>query len=364
MPESADPDWWVNSGGRFCRQASLGSTVQGSLPANDRWRTLYASSNPVDTDNGYHPQNIFRFVTKGLWGDVQQTVYFRIRALNMSSSSNRNASNGILFFHRYQDGQNLYYAGVRVDGAAVIKKKLGGTYYTMAYHSGVYPGGSYNATSNPNLLPMDRWVGMRTVIDNASGGVTIRLELDDPAIGSGWTPVIEAEDSGQYGGAAITVSGHAGIRTDFMDVEFDGYEAVDLPIGSPTPDATAAPTPTAPAPTPTPMPTQTPLPTATPPPAPTPTPASPCTYSVSPLNQTLGASGGSGSASVETQARCSWSATSSASWLAVTSGSAATGNGIVRYSASTNPTRASRSAVITAGGKQINVTQAKKRKSS
>ena len=373
MGQSADPNYWVNSGGRFCRTGGLGSTIVGNLPTNDFWRTLYAANNPVDTDNGYHPQNIFRFVTKGLWQDVQQTAYFRIRTINMSTSPNRNASNGVLFFHRYQDGNNLYYAGVRVDGAAVIKKKLGGTYYTMAYRSNVYPGGTYNATSNPNRIPVDRWIGMRTVIDNGPGGVTVRLELDDSTLGSGWTPIIEAVDSGQYGGAAITVTGHAGIRTDFMDIEFQGYEAADLAAAPPTPTATptvVVPTPTAPLPTATPMPTQPPappatppaIPTATPPPAPTPTPPPACTYSVSPISKSFNSNGGSTQSSVQTNVGCPWAATSSASWLVITSGAAGSGNGTVRYSVAANPTNQPRTATIAVAGKQVTVTQVKGRR--
>jgi len=336
---------------------------------NDRWRVLYSSSNPVDTDDGYHPQNIFRFVTEGLWRDVQQTAHFRIQTLNMSSSPNRNASNGVLFFHRYQDGMNLYYAGVRVDGAAVIKKKIGGTYYTMAYRSGVYPGGAYSATTNPNLLPSGRWIGLRTVVENVAAGVSIRVELDDPNLGAGWTPIVEAEDSGQYGGAPITAPGHAGIRTDFMDVEFDGYEALDLASSTPTPAVT--PTATPPLPTATPKPTSTPIPTAppptatppaptaTPPPAVTPTPQAACSYTVSPVTQYFGAKGGAASASLKTASGCAWSAKSNASWLAVTSGATGTADGSVRYSAAANPTTKTRSASIAAGGKYIIVSQSK-----
>jgi hypothetical protein len=375
MSESTSPDWWVNSGGRLCRGSGLGSTVIGSLPSADAWRTLYAANNPVDTDSGFHPQNIFRLVSKGLWKDFQQTVSFRIRTLNMSSSPNRNSSNGILFFHHYQDGANLYYAGIRVDGAAVIKKKIGGTYYTMAYRSGVYPGAAYNAASNPTLLPSDRWIGLRTVTETTSTTVTLRLELNDPVVGGGWVPVIEAEDSGQYGGPAITVTGHAGIRTDFMDVEFNDYEAVEI-ASNPTP------TPTAPAPTATPtvQPTATPRPTATPepqptaalpsatptptapPPAPTQTPQPACTASVSPLNQSFGANGGSASSSVKTANTCSWTAKSSAPWLTIISGKSTSGSGTVSYSATANATSESRSATISVGGKAVTVTQWKAKK--
>jgi hypothetical protein len=392
MAESASPDWWVNSGGRFCRGSGSGATIEGSLPANDRWRTLYASSNPVDTDDGYHPQNIFRFVTKALWQDVQQTAYFRIRALDMSASSNRNASNGVLFFHRYQDGYNLYYAGIRVDGAAVIKKKINGTYYTMAYRSGVYPGGPYNASSNPNLIPTDRWIGLRTVIDGNASTVTIRLELDDSALGTGWTPIVEAEDSGQYGGPPITATGHAGIRTDFMDVEFQGYEALDVSSASATatPTATATPKPTAtpPPPSPTPMPTRTPTPpapvapatnptstpvpnptaaaTATPVPKSTPTPPSQtgCVLDVSALNQVFGAKGGTATASVKCNSGCWWRATSSAPWLTIMSSTSGSGSGSggFSYAAAANTTTQPRSATISVGGQTITVGQSTKGK--
>jgi hypothetical protein len=37
--------------------------------------------------------------------------------------------------------------------------------------------------------------------------------------------VAEAKDDGKtFGGAAILNEGYAGIRTDFMDVEFDDYK--------------------------------------------------------------------------------------------------------------------------------------------
>ena len=41
--------------------------------------------------------------------------------------------------------------------------------------------------------------------------------------------VASAEDDGsEYGGAAFYGSGRSGIRTDFMDVEFDDYLAEEL----------------------------------------------------------------------------------------------------------------------------------------
>src|SRR3989338_3479902 len=121
MDKSTSPFWWLNSGGLFILKDGLGMTIQGDLNAANKWNIAYASANPVDTDIGYRPQNIFRLVTKSKWQNFDQRVYFKITKLNMSESPNRNASNGFLLFNRYIDGDNLYYTGVRVDGSVVIK---------------------------------------------------------------------------------------------------------------------------------------------------------------------------------------------------------------------------------------------------
>jgi hypothetical protein len=293
-------------------------------------------------------------VTEASWRDVEQTAYFHIRALNMSSSPNRNASNGVLFFHRYQDGANLYYAGIRVDGAAVIKKKIAGTYYTMAYRSGVYPGAAYDASRNPNRIPTDRWIGLRTVIEGHTSPVTIRLEMDDPSFGDGWIPIVEAEDSGQYGGAPMTAGGHAGIRTDFMDVEFQGYDAIDV-------STSATPSPSPPPATPTPTFTARPTATPTPPNMATPT-ASTSEITVSPTFQAFGASGGSASAEVKCAGFCQWDAKSNATWLTITSGSSGNQSGTIRYSVSKITAEQSRSTTIAVAGQTISVSQSKSRK--
>jgi hypothetical protein len=54
---------------------------------------------------------------------------------------------------------------------------------------------------------------------------------------------------------------------------------------------------------------------------------------------------------------CTWTATSSASWLTVTGGASGSGNGTISYSTSSNNGGASRSATITAGGKIFTLTQ-------
>ncbi len=226
MSDSSSPYWWLSSGAYLHRRDKLGSTIQGSLPSNDFWRRYYASTNPVDTDNGYRPQNLFRLVTRSQWRNFRQQVYFRIRRDNLSASPNRNASNGVLLMNRYLDQNNLYYTGLRVDGAAVIKKKYRGAYYTMAY-SKVFPG-VYNRTSAPNLLPKNEWLGLRTETRNNPDG-TVRIALYvDPGPG-GWVLIFDILDNGlAFGGPAIATAGYGGIRTDFMDVELENYWAVTL----------------------------------------------------------------------------------------------------------------------------------------
>jgi hypothetical protein len=158
MAKSSDPNWWLNSGGYIYRSGGKAMSVQGELPNNDRWRLLYSVTNSEDTDNGRHPQNILRLVSRVKLKNFTQQVFFNITKANLSKSHNRNESNGVLFFHRYQNGNNLYYAGIRVDGYAVVKKKFHGQYYTLK-SVGVYPG-VYKHKTNPNLLPLNQWIGL------------------------------------------------------------------------------------------------------------------------------------------------------------------------------------------------------------
>lgn len=219
--DTTSPYWWVNSGAKMIMKGGRGSTVIGELPDSDYWRVLYSKNNSTDTDNGYHPQNIFRLVTTSKWQDFQQEAYFVIKKDNLSKSSNRNQSNGLLLFNRYKDGQSLYYTGVRVDGSAIIKKKLNGTYYTMAEIKNIYPG-TYNRDTSPNLLPKNKWIGLRSQVKNqADGSVIIKLFVDRGWSGN-WELVAETVDNGTKYGPVIS-TGYAGIRTDFMDVEFENF---------------------------------------------------------------------------------------------------------------------------------------------
>lgn len=229
MRESTSPYFWLNSGGELVITGGVGETMLGNALAGDYWHDLYARDNPVDTDGGTHPQNLFRLVTKSQWSSVSEQAGFYIAKDNFSASPNRNASNGLLLMSRYaMGGQTLYYAGVRVDGTAVIKKKIKGTYYTLA-QSKIFSG-TYNGSQDAkNLIPEGAWISLRSdTVTNSNGSVTVTLYMELPGE-TQWKQLLVATDSGQYGATApILGPGYQGIRTDFMDVEFSSLKLLAL----------------------------------------------------------------------------------------------------------------------------------------
>lgn len=228
IEESDDHDWSVSSGA-YLFYDGAGKTIFGDLSFDNKWRSYYLKDNPTDTDNGFHPQNIFRLVMRKKILNYYQEAYFKIKKYNLSDSLERRASNGLLFFNRYQDGNNLYYTGIRVDGTAVIKKKINGVYYTLAQKFFYDSSAPYNRDANPNLIPIQKWIGLRSEVKTSHDNtVSIKVFIDKDKTGN-WTLVAEATDDGKtYGGSAILSEGYAGIRTDFMDVEFDDYKVVKL----------------------------------------------------------------------------------------------------------------------------------------
>lgn len=150
-----------------------------------------------------------------------------------------------------------------------------------------------------------------------------------PASGSGSAnvQVVVSSNSGSQRTVAVVVAGARRTVTQ---------AAPALP---PAPPPVPNPPPTPPAPPP-PTPNPTPPPT---PPAPT-----PCTGTVSPGQRSFTFLGGSGTVQVSTSAAtCSWTATSSASWLTISGAAAGTGNGTVGYLALPNLTASQREATIT-----------------
>lgn len=226
MSESWSRYYWLNSGGKMLFDGAVGMTAQGPLASIDFWRGLYGRSNPLDTGDGYYPQNLFRLVTRATYGDIAQSVSFNIKKINTTNTPNRDGYSGILLMSRYvADGQTLYYAGLRQDGSATIKKKYQGRYTTLAL-TPVFSG-SYNKSSNPNLIPMNQWMDLKSVVTNENGGVRIDLYLDRRD-GRGLVKIATALDNATGGTPAITGSAHAGIRTDYMDVTFDNHRIESL----------------------------------------------------------------------------------------------------------------------------------------
>jgi hypothetical protein len=92
-------------------------------------------------------------------------------------------------------------------------------------------------------------------------------------------------------------------------------------------------------------------------PSPGPGPSPGCTYTIAPTGQDVTALGGAGTIAVTTQSGCQWTASSSASWVTVTSGASGAGNGSVAFTVAVN-TGGARSATITVAGRVFTVNQA------
>ncbi len=263
LPEagSAGASWspylWLQSGGYLDIANGVGSTITGALPVSDPMHATYANAYAVSSDGGAHPQNLFRLFTKASMGDGSASIYVDRTADNLANTANRRPYTGESVIVRYQDAGHYYYAGIRDDGYAVIKKDVGGTYETLAAAK-VFPG-TYNSASNPSLIPLGQWIGMKLDAVNTSSGVALTFSTDVGKTGT-WKPVLSATDTSN----PITAAGTVGIESDYSDASFDNLRLTPTSVSTPVP--TPAPVP---APTPTPTPTPAPAPT----PAPTPAPA-------------------------------------------------------------------------------------------
>ncbi len=215
--------WWLDSGGIFTTKNNIGKSLEGNLKENSFWKIKYMANNPEDTNDGFRPQNIFRLVNRKKWKNVSQSMLFKINNYDLSNSKNRNSSNGVLLMSRYINGDNLYYAGLRVDGTAIIKKKIGGQYITLAsaqYNTQT----EYDPIKNPILLPLNRWLGQKFITkNNTDGSVNLKLFVN---LGNSeeWKLIIDINDSIQLSGKPpLTNEGNIGIRADFMDIEISNF---------------------------------------------------------------------------------------------------------------------------------------------
>ncbi|HVS79738.1 MAG TPA: LamG domain-containing protein [Candidatus Paceibacterota bacterium] len=220
--DSDSKDWWVESGGLLKLNNGVGETLEGNLPDDDSMRKKYAKSDPTESDNGYHPQNIFRMFTQNEWQDSEQTMYMKVMGSNLFNPKNSNSFNGLSLVARYQDDSDYYYLGVQMDGKAVIKKKKGGQFETLDSES--LFSGKYDPAQNPNLIPDNKLIGLRSrVINNSDGSVSLQLYVDTSGKGS-WKLAAQAVDKGRDLGAPLTKAGNGGVITDYMNVEFSDYE--------------------------------------------------------------------------------------------------------------------------------------------
>lgn len=222
LNSSASQYFWLNSGAKLIINEGKGSTIIGALPKNDPWREAYARSNPLDTKNGAYPQNLFRLITRKTWENIEQELHFSILQINAINTRDRDEFSGIFLMSRYIDSDNLYYAGIRMDGKAVIKKKYRGVYYTLAEAQVFSSEIPFNRVTNPNLIPTRTWYKMSSnVVTDFSGTVHISLSFAQ-SLTEPLTTILTTPDTGLFW-PPIIQAGHAGIRTDFADVMFDEY---------------------------------------------------------------------------------------------------------------------------------------------
>jgi hypothetical protein len=169
--------------------------------------------------------------------------------------------------------------------------------------------------------------------------------------GSRTVDLIVEANPGSARSATVEVAGRR-FRVDQSGTSTSG--APPAPPPSPTPTPTPTPTPD-PSPTPGPSPAPTPGPAPGPAPDPPPSPAPSCTYSVSDDRQQFSRDADTGRFEVETQRECSWTASTTDSWIRVTE-SKGTGSGNVRFSVEKNngPVRAG---TIRVGGVTVRVEQ-------
>lgn len=84
----------------------------------------------------------------------------------------------------------------------------------------------------------------------------------------------------------------------------------------------------------------------------------PCTFELNPRGTDVNKDAVEGTFAVTAPAGCAWSATSTAPWVVITSGSQGLGSGQVAYAIARNTSFAARDAVVTVGDKTFTVHQA------
>ena len=207
--ENTHAIWWLQSGGYIENIDGVWRSIQGELSSHDKWRKIYLRKNPLDSDNGYRPQNILRLFSDQGFLAPEQDVSIHITRDNISESPNRNASSGIFLISKFLDQDNFYLAGITRDGTAVVKKKLNGKYIILAENKIM------------ETFPESMTISLKCSLHHAGSALTIRLygKLDG---GGDWQLLADAVDNSPHGGKGL-----AGLRSDFFDTEFSEYQITE-----------------------------------------------------------------------------------------------------------------------------------------
>jgi hypothetical protein len=82
-----------------------------------------------------------------------------------------------------------------------------------------------------------------------------------------------------------------------------------------------------------------------------------CQITAAPSRRTFGSSGGEGVISIGAGPRCSWQATSNASWVSFTTASAGVGNHSLSFAVAANSEAGRRKATVTVSGASFTIKQ-------
>jgi hypothetical protein len=195
--------WTVDSGSLFIDNNAAWTGVPDAADPNA------ASSNGTDSA-------VFRARTKrGDFGDVAVSFTLINQGFVATPSTPAQAWDGVQLALRYTSENSYYeFSFNRRDGTAVIKKKLGATFTTLASASYAAP------INSPQAL-------RGSARSNSDGSVTLILSV-------GGNPLISVADAGA-GGAPILGTGAIGFRGDNTNFRFD-----DLAVRSSAGTGTAA----------------------------------------------------------------------------------------------------------------------------
>jgi all-beta uncharacterized protein/BACON domain-containing protein len=179
----------------------------------------------------------------------------------------------------------------------------------------------------------------RKDVASIGGDVTVSLSGTE---GCTWTAKSNADWVGQA--APMTGNGSAAIRFLVTANPGEGRSGT-VTVAGITVTIVQAPS-TSPGPDPPPVPTPDPGPPSPFPPGPAP---QPCSYSITPVSQTVRSDATDTTVDVRAPSSCTWTSVSEAAWIAIVNGDTGAGNGRVRLRIAANPGPARTGTVRIAG---------------